>query len=283
MVPTRILCPPRQDRGAFGAAREVRRDRPGCPPSLGWATFTASVKAYCLRSLDVEGSGDQAAGRASLVGCGRWEGRALLRHGSLAALAGPDQWLRPHEGCPEGRRRPGREHAGRSTRCGAAATGAGGERNAGGAIRARGPTPRASAQHAWSTSSRARPRAQLAADVAAVSALGARWCDQPRAARELPVTPPAGAAHRPRMSVPSCEHSGGTAGGAQGRVGQGPDTNDPKTGATLMNMLFANATAVLSTAALADARDTAQACIEDLRQPNGSRLMSRGQPRTLRS
>ncbi|MER5295769.1 hypothetical protein ABT382_27420 [Streptomyces pharetrae] len=48
-------------------------------------------------------------------------------------------------------------------------------------------------------------------------------------------------------------------------------------------MLFVNATAVLSTAALADARDTAQACIEDLRQPNGSRLMSRGQPRTLRS
>jgi len=45
-----------------------------------------------------------------------------------------------------------------------------------------------------------------------------------------------------------------------------------------MNIMFVNATAAPFPAAVADARDTAQAFIEDLRQPNGSRPMPRSTP-----
>jgi hypothetical protein len=43
--------------------------------------------------------------------------------------------------------------------------------------------------------------------------------------------------------------------------------DDPETGVTLMNTMTVNATTVRSTAAVADARATARAFLEDLRQP----------------
>ncbi|GHA62687.1 hypothetical protein GCM10010345_78560 [Streptomyces canarius] len=47
---------------------------------------------------------------------------------------------------------------------------------------------------------------------------------------------------------------------------------------TLMNTVSVNATAAPFHAAVAGARDTAQAFIEDLWQPNGSRPMPRSTP-----
>jgi hypothetical protein len=54
--------------------------------------------------------------------------------------------------------------------------------------------------------------------------------------------------------------------------------NDPQTRLTLMNTMSVNATGAPFHAAVADARDTAQAFNEDLRQPNGSRPMPRSTP-----
>jgi hypothetical protein len=85
----------------------------------------------------------------------------------------------------------------------------------------------------------------------------------------FPMTPPTGAARRPRFSVPSGKHgdSGGLAGGAQAAGGQGPGMGDPEARVTLMNAMSATGTPVRSTAAVADTRDTARAFLEDLRQP----------------
>ncbi|MEV6740278.1 hypothetical protein AB0N14_26335 [Streptomyces sp. NPDC051104] len=60
--------------------------------------------------------------------------------------------------------------------------------------------------------------------------------------------------------------------------------NDPQTRVTLMNTMSVNATAAPFHAAVADARDTAQASIEDLRQPtNASRHAPGSQPPHMRT
>ncbi|MET9763745.1 hypothetical protein ABZ016_32645 [Streptomyces sp. NPDC006372] len=55
--------------------------------------------------------------------------------------------------------------------------------------------------------------------------------------------------------------------------------NDPQTRVTLMNTMSVNATAAPFHAAVADARDTAQAFNEDLRQPTNASKHAPGSQR----